>query len=72
MRDKTHLCKQRKHSDGLIFIHSYYVSRIHGHIIISKEIVSVFPVHISPNKKVLMNDCTVPLKVIKQQRDIGE
>jgi hypothetical protein len=31
-----------------MFIHSYYVSRIHGHIIISKEIVSIFPVHVSP------------------------
>jgi hypothetical protein len=28
MRGKTHLCKQRKHSDCLMFIHSYYVSQI--------------------------------------------
>ena len=62
MHDKTHICKQGKHSDGLMFIQSYYLSRIHGYNIISKEIVSVFPVHISPNKKLLLDDCTVTLK----------
>jgi hypothetical protein len=72
MGGKTHLCKQRKHSDCLMFIHSYYVSQIHCHVIFSKDMVSIFPVHISPNKKALLDDCTVTLKVIEQQRDIGE
>ena len=39
-----------------MLIHSYNVSRIHGHIIISKDIVSIFPVHISLNKKALLDD----------------
>jgi hypothetical protein len=46
-----------------MFIHSYYVSGI----IISKDIVSIFPttkVHISL-KKALPDDCTVRLKVIE-------
>jgi len=43
MRGKTHQCKQRKQSDCLMFIHSYYVSHIHGHIIISKDIFLIFP-----------------------------
>ena len=38
-----HQCKQRKQSDCLMFIFSYYVSQIHGHIIISKGIFSIFP-----------------------------
>jgi hypothetical protein len=54
MWDKTDLCNQCKHSDS--FIHSYYVSQISGHIIISKDIVSIFPVRISPNKKALFSD----------------
>ena len=43
MQGGTNQCKQRKQSDCLIFIHSYYVSRIHGHIIISNGIFSMFP-----------------------------
>jgi len=39
MREKPHQCKQ---SDRLIFIHLYYESRIHGYILISKDIVSIF------------------------------
>jgi hypothetical protein len=39
---KTNLCKQCKYSVCLTLIHLYYVSRIHGHIMISKEIVSIF------------------------------
>ena len=39
---KTRQCKQRKQSDHLMVIHSYYVSG-HGHILISNEIVSIFP-----------------------------
>jgi hypothetical protein len=38
---KTNLCKQCKYSVCLTLIHLYYVSRIHGHIMISKEIVSM-------------------------------
>jgi len=33
---------QRKQSDCLMFIHSYYESQIYGHIHISKDIVSIF------------------------------
>jgi hypothetical protein len=51
MQYKTHLCKQRKQSDRLMFMHSYYVSRILGQIIISKDIVLIFFIHISRNKK---------------------
>jgi hypothetical protein len=43
MQGGTNQGKQRKQSDCLIFIHSYYVSRIHGHIIISNGIFSMFP-----------------------------
>jgi hypothetical protein len=49
-----------------MFIHSYYVARIHGHIIISKDIVSMCPVHIFSNKMALLDDCTVTLKVFEQ------
>ena len=41
MRGK-HICKQRKQSSCLIFIHSYCVSRIHRHIFIFKDIDSIF------------------------------
>jgi len=59
---------QRKDKDGLMFIYSYnYVSQIHSHIIISMDIVSIFPVHIALNEKALLDDCTtVTLKVIEQ------
>jgi hypothetical protein len=43
---KTNLCKQCKYSVCLTLIHLYYVSRIHGHIMISKEIVSIFLVQV--------------------------
>ena len=43
---KTHLSKQCKYSICLTLIHLYYVSRIHCHIIISKEIVSIFLVQV--------------------------
>ena len=70
---KKHIyVSNEKHSDCLMFIHTYYVSQIHCHVIFSKDMVSIFPVHISPNKKALLDDCTVTLKVIEQQRDIGE
>jgi hypothetical protein len=39
---ETRQCKQRKQSDHLMVIHSCYVSG-HGHILISNEIVSIFP-----------------------------
>ena len=39
---KTHQCKQHKQSDWWMFIHSYYVSQIQGHILFSKDIVSIF------------------------------
>ena len=51
MLGNKHFCKQRKHSNCLMSIHLYYVLRIHGHIIVFKDIFSIFPLHISPNKK---------------------
>jgi len=39
---KTHQCKQRKQSYCLMVIHLFDVWRIHGHILISKDIVSIF------------------------------
>jgi len=42
MRGEIHQCKLRKQTDFLVFIHSHCVSRIHGHILISKDIVSIF------------------------------
>jgi len=67
MRGKRHQCKQHKQSDRLIFIHSYYISQIYGHNLISKDLMSIFPatVHIS-KIKALSDDCTVTLKLIKQ------
>jgi imidazoleglycerol phosphate synthase glutamine amidotransferase subunit HisH len=43
MWGKAHQCKQRKQSDCLTFIHSYYALRNHSHILISNYIVSIFP-----------------------------
>jgi hypothetical protein len=63
-RGNTHQCKQ---SDYLMFIHSYYISQIHSHIIISKDVISNISgctVHISP-KEVLLDDYIVTLKVIE-------
>jgi hypothetical protein len=42
MREKTHQCKQCITKRLFNVIHSCYVSRIHGHILISKVIVSKF------------------------------
>jgi hypothetical protein len=42
----NHEYKQRKQTDCLMLIHSYYVSRIHGHILISNDIVSIFPANV--------------------------
>jgi hypothetical protein len=73
--DEKHHCKQRKQSHSLMLIHSYYVSRIHGHFRLNfKDRVSIFPANVLCTflKKKLSADCTVTLKVIEQQRDIGE
>ena len=43
MWEKTFQCKKRNQCDCLMFIHSYYVSRIHGHILIYNDIGSIFP-----------------------------
>ena len=54
MQGTTHQCKQRKQNDCLKFINSYCISRIHGHILISKDIVSIFPLTVRstfPKKK---------------------
>jgi hypothetical protein len=63
-----HQCKQRKQSNCLMFIHSYYVSQIHGHIIFFQghiiNIASNYIVHISP-KEVLSVGYIVILKVIE-------
>ena len=44
-------------SDWLMFIHSYYTTQIHAHIIISKGIFSIVPgnyrVHVSPQRRVV-------------------
>ena len=63
MQNMMHQCKQRKQCDCLMFILSYYVSRIHNHILISKRIDSIFPAtvmavhkhvfHISPQRSVV-------------------
>ena len=42
IRGKTHQCKQCIRSNHLIFIHSYHLSQIHGHIIISKGLIQYF------------------------------
>ena len=58
-----------------MFIHSYYVLQIHSHILISKDIVSIFPTSLRSMfllKKALLDNCTVTLKVIEQQHDICE
>jgi hypothetical protein len=63
-------CKQRKQSDYLLFIYSYYVSRMHGYVIISNNIW-IFPVTVQftfLQKK----RCIEKLKVIKRYRDIDE
>jgi hypothetical protein len=45
--DEKHHCKQRKQSHSLMLIHSYYVSRIHGHFRINfKDRVSIFPANV--------------------------
>jgi hypothetical protein len=66
MRDKkkTHQYKQRKQSDCLLFIHSYSVSWIHGHIFISMDIASIFPATVRSTFKkseytVTLNEWTV-------------
>lgn len=63
MQKMMHQCKQRNQCDCLMFILSYYVSRIHSHILICKGTVSIFPatgwlvhkhiVHISLNEGVV-------------------
>jgi hypothetical protein len=57
-----------------MFIHSYYVSQIHRHILISKDISSIFPASVLCSflqKEAMLDYYTVTLKVIKRQRDIG-
>ena len=69
MLGKTHQfqCKQCKQSNCLMFVHSYYVSRIHGHIIIPKGIFSIFPLTVRSTfpKEALLDDYIVALNVIE-------
>ena len=70
---KTRQCKQRKQSDHLMVIHSYYVSG-HGYILISNEIVSIFPVTIR-STFLKIKRCRMiveTLKVTPQWRDFEE
>ena len=63
-------CKQRKQSDYLLFIYSYYVSRMHGYVIISSNIW-IFPV-IVQFTFLQKKRCIEKLKVIKRYRDIDD
>ena len=75
MREKTHQCKQRKQSDCLMFIHSSYVSWIHGHILISKDIVSIYPATVRSTflfKKKRCQAIVVTLKVIDDVKLVKE
>jgi len=55
-------------------IHSYTVSRIHRHILIYKDIVSIIPATVLSTflQNAMLDYYGVTLKVIKRQRDIGE
>ena len=54
-------CKHRKQNDCLMFIHSYYASRSHGHIHISKDTLSIFPATLQSMllKNTMVEDCTI-------------
>jgi hypothetical protein len=70
-----HICKQRKQSSRLIFIHSYCVSRIHPHIFIFKDIDSIFQATLWSTcfqKKHCRTICAAILNIIEQYHDIGE
>jgi hypothetical protein len=57
-----------------MFIHSDYVSRIRGHILISNDIVSIFPATLRSIFQKIKHCRTIviTLKVIQQWRDFGE